>query len=275
MKLRSLIVAALLLLTGQVTASVEKVQIQGSVGKLSALVQKPELKSGEKCPVVILMHGFMGNKAEQQGMLKEIADGLEKNGIASIRFDFNGHGESEGEFQHMTVLNEIEDAKKVIAYAEGLDFCQSIGILGHSQGGVVSGMTAGELGVAHVKCAVLMAPAAILREDALRGETMGKRYDAANPPEFVELFGPFKMGREYILSAQTLPIYETAAKYIGPMCVIHGSADRLVPYTMGVCFSRECKNCEFHLMDGDDHGFSQNMPAAVATAVGFLTAQLK
>ena len=102
----------------QVQASVEKIQLQGAVGKLSVLVQKPELRDGEKCPVVLLMHGFSGNKQEKQGLLKEIADKLEQNGVASIRFDFNGHGESEGLFQNMTVLNEIEDAKKVIEYAQ-------------------------------------------------------------------------------------------------------------------------------------------------------------
>ena len=274
MKAKYLILALCLLTVGQLHATVEKIQVQGSLGKLSVLVQKPQLKAGEKCPVVILMHGFMGNKAEQKGMLKDIADSLEKNGIASIRFDFNGHGESEGDFQNMTVLNEIEDAKKIVEYAEAQDYTASVSLLGHSQGGVVTGMTAGQLGTSHIKCAVLMAPAAVLREDAIRGDTFGQKYDAGNPPEFVAI-GPFKMGREYIKVAQTLPIYETASQYIGPLCVIHGTGDRLVPYTFGVCFSRECRNSELHLLDDEDHGFSKNTPVAVATAVGFIVAHVK
>ena len=38
------------------------------------------------------------------------------NGIATIRFDFDGHGDSDGEFCDMNVLSEILDAAKIIDY---------------------------------------------------------------------------------------------------------------------------------------------------------------
>ncbi|MDE6007568.1 MAG: hypothetical protein K2G67_08470 [Muribaculaceae bacterium] len=50
--------------------------------------------------------------------MSDIANDLQSQGIASLRFDFNGHGKSEGEFQNMTVLNEIEDLEDVISWAE-------------------------------------------------------------------------------------------------------------------------------------------------------------
>ena len=74
----------------------EQLTIDGSKGALAAIIQKPELKQGEKCPMVIICHGFNGNKNAQ--ILQLLADSLQRRGIASIRFDFNGHGESEGEF---------------------------------------------------------------------------------------------------------------------------------------------------------------------------------
>ena len=63
--------------------------------------------------MVVLCHGFGGSKDNQ--LFELIADSLQRHGIASVRFDFNGHGESEGRFQDMTVPNEIEDTKKVVA----------------------------------------------------------------------------------------------------------------------------------------------------------------
>ena len=102
---------ALLLSTGAYAKS-EKVTLEGSKGKLAAVIQTPELKAGEKVPMVMLMHGFMGKK--ESPLEEQMAASLEAQGIASIRFDFNGHGESEGDFQEMTVPNEIEDAKKVL-----------------------------------------------------------------------------------------------------------------------------------------------------------------
>lgn len=55
------------------------------------------------------------------------------------------HGQSDGDFRDMTVLNEIEDAKKVFEYARRLPNVTSVSIAVHSQGGVVASMVAGEL----------------------------------------------------------------------------------------------------------------------------------
>ena len=67
--------------------------------------------------------------------MTDIANDLQAQGIASLRFDFKGHGNSEGEFQNMTVLNEIEDLKKVISWAQAQPWVENISLLGHSQGG--------------------------------------------------------------------------------------------------------------------------------------------
>ena len=159
-------------------------------------------------------------------MFELICDTLQAHGIASIRFDFNGHGQSEGEFKDMTVPNEIEDAKKVVEYVSSLPYVNGLAIAGHSQGGVVAAMTAGELsealGQPAFKAVALMAPAAVLREDAIKGSTMGKMYDPFDPGEYIELFGGLKLGGNYIRTAFTLPIYETAAKYQGPAIIVHG-----------------------------------------------------
>lgn len=251
----------------------QHVEIDGAVGKLSAVIQKPTLAVNQKCPMVMLLHGFMGSKTNRP--LTDIADALEKEGIASIRFDFNGHGESEGDFQNMTVLNEIEDAKRVFAYVRALDYVESVSVAGHSQGGVVSSMLAGELGKEDVKSVVLLAPAAVLRDDAIRGRIFNAVYDAANPPEVVPVFGDFKMGRAYILAAQTLPIYETAQKYAGPVCLIHGTGDRVVPYTYSERYHSLYKDSELHLIDGADHSFSHFEDEATAIAVAFLKKNAK
>jgi len=235
----------------------QRVTIDGDHGKLAAVIQKPELKQGERCPMVIFCHGFGGSK---EGPLFElVCDTLQKHGIASIRFDFNAHGESEGAFKDMTVPNEIEDAKHIYNYVRDLRYVSDVAIVGHSQGGVVAAMTAGELGTEAFRTVVLMAPAAVLRDDAIRGNTFGKQYDPLDPPEYVQLYGPQQLGRNYIKTAFTLPIYETAAKYQGPALVIHGNADRIVPYTYGERFHQLWPKSEFVMQEYFDHGFSQNV----------------
>ncbi|MBQ7216825.1 MAG: alpha/beta fold hydrolase [Synergistaceae bacterium] len=244
------------------------VQIDGSVGKLSAVIQKPELKDGGKCPLVMILHGFTGTKGEK--LLTTFADALEAAGIASIRFDFNGHGESEGAFVNMTVLNEIEDARHVYEYVRDLRYVSEVSIAGHSQGGVVASMLAGELGTESFRKVILFAAAAVLRDDAIRGNVMGAAYDAGNPPESVKIFGRYDLGRDYMLTAQTLPIYETAERFTGPVCLIHGKADRIVPYTYSERYHKNYAVSELHLIDRADHGLTGFENTAAKIAVDFL-----
>ena len=250
----------------------ENITLEGDHGKLQAILQKPQLAQGEKYPMVVFCHGFGGRK---EGPLFElIADSLQKHGIASIRFDFNGHGDSEGKFEDMTVPNEISDAKKVIAYVQSMPDVSKIALVGHSQGGVVAAMTAGEL-KDQISAVALMAPAAVLRDDAIRGSTFGKMYNPLDPPEYVELFGNQRLGRKYITTAFSLPIYETAANYQGPALIVHGNADRVVPYTYGERFHQQWHGSQYVLQEYFDHGFSQNVYRTTDLVSQFLIQTLK
>lgn len=265
---------ALIILVMPLTAGAQSknVSIDGDHGKLAAILQTPDTQA--KYPLVIICHGFTGNKDSL--LLKTLANSLETRGIASIRFDFNGHGKSAGKFQNMTVLNEIEDAKKVYDYARTLPGVTSISIAGHSQGGVVASMVAGELGADKIKSVVLMAPAAVLRDDALRGNLFGAHYNALKPPKFVKIHGgKFKVGRNYIVTAQTLPIYETAEKFHGHALMIHGTGDVIVPYTYSLSYKKIYKHGEIELLDGVDHGFRKNERRTAKIAADFFVRQLK
>lgn len=251
----------------------ERLTLQGSVGRLAAIVEKPQLAAGQTCDMVMLLHGFGGTK--DAPMMEHLADSLVRRGVASIRFDFNGHGQSEGEFVNMTVPNEIDDALQVYRYVRRLSYVRSVSMVGHSQGGVVASMAAGQLGTDSIATLVLMAPAAVLREDAIRGNTMGSKYNPLDPPEYVTLFGRLKLGRAYIQSAFSLPIYETAARYQGPACMVHGTGDVIVPYTYSLRYMETYRHGELYLMEGEDHGFSRDEPTALGHVAGFVARQLK
>lgn len=255
----------------------ERLTIDGAKGRLSAVIQKPVLQAGQQCPMVILCHGFTGNKEAK--LLTLVADSLQAHGIASIRFDFNGHGESEGDFQEMTVVNEIEDAKQVYRYVRDLRYVSQVAIAGHSQGGVVAAMTAGELTESALSAVVLFAPAGVIRDDAIRGLSPSMQFMAdvnpLDPPEYIELHGGLRLGRNYVKTAQTLPIYQTARHYQGPALVIHGTADRIVPYPYGERFHEQWPDSRYELLDGFDHGFTQNMYRVADLATDFLVRTLQ
>ncbi len=267
----SIMLAVIFLLPKTADAKSQNLQIDGDHGKLSAVLQTPDGQSN--FPLVMILHGFTGNKNEV--LLTTLADKLEQLGIASIRFDFNGHGESEGRFQDMTVLNEIEDAKCVFAYVRDLRGVTSVSIAGHSQGGVVTSMVAGQLGAENIKSIALMAPAAVLREDAIRGDIFGKHYDALNPPETFEIFGGKFLGRNYIKTAQTLQIYETAERYHGKAFMVHGTGDIIVPYTYSIRYQHIFPGSQLELLDKFDHGFTQDVNRATGLVADFFANVLK
>ena len=249
----------------------QNIVISGPKGRISAIIDRPEIPDGQKCPVAILMHGLMANRKLEP--LKSIAARLEALGIAAVRFDFDGHGRSDGKFCEMTVETELADAMAVYEYVRGLDFAGEIALVGHSQGGVVAGMTAGKLGSDKIRCVVQLAAAAVLRDDALNGVLMGKHYDPSNPPEHLRVLF-HKVGRCYFTVARTLPIFETSAAYDGPVCLIHGREDSIVPFSYSERYHEVYRDSELHLLDGENHFLSKRRPEVISLTVDFLVKNL-
>lgn len=48
----------------RVTGQTSNIEINGALGKLSAVVYHPDLQEGERSLLVILMHGFMSDKQD-------------------------------------------------------------------------------------------------------------------------------------------------------------------------------------------------------------------
>ncbi len=242
--------------------------IDGPNGRLHTVLTAQKNNNGIKEPIVIILHGLMSSSEEP--LIRTMAEKLNNAGVATLRFDFNGHGKSEGEFIKMTVPKEIADAKTVIGYVEGLDRFSTISLVGHSQGGVVTSMVAGELGEDNIDRIVLFAPAAVIYDEANSGTTLFTKYDPNNVPEYITTFD-HNIGRDWILEAQKLKIYETAEKFQGAVCIIHGIPDELVPYKYSQKYDEIYSNSTLHLLDGIDHSFSQDIDGVTTIALEFLT----
>jgi hypothetical protein len=71
-----------------------------------------------------------------------IADFLTTNGIAVLRFDDRGVGESEGTMEGATTQNFVEDAWAAVAKLKSFSFVDKhkTGVIGHSEGGLIAWM---------------------------------------------------------------------------------------------------------------------------------------
>ncbi len=264
-----IILSAFLLFAGCAGVSKKEFTLHGDHGKLSAVLNTPNKKT---YPLVIIMHGFNANK--EMELLTDLSTQLNKRGIATLLFDFNGHGKSEGSFLDMTIPNELEDARKVYQYAAKLPNIKTISLTGHSMGAVVSAMLAGELGEDKIKTIVSMSPAPELKEDTAKGDLFGTKYDTKNVPEYIILSNGLKVGRAFLQTTPNVPIYEIARKYKGPILIIHSQEDQLVPYKYGVEFSQIYQNAVLKTLHGFDHNFTQDTPAANKIVADYLAGQL-
>ncbi|MBO7457215.1 MAG: alpha/beta hydrolase [Paludibacteraceae bacterium] len=213
------------------TRNEQKIDLAGPQGKIACTLTLPKDfdPATDQVPMVILMHGIFASK--DLIPIPSFAKGLAEVGIASIRLDFNGHGKSEGRMQDMTIEKELTDARAVWDYVQSLPYVSRVGLLGHSQGGVIASMTAGRLAAEQQEPAgvVLVAPGSVIKEACQGGKFFNARFDPQNPPEYIRCWGVMKLGREYLLTTQQLDIFGTAAAYQGPVLLLHGDKDKIVP----------------------------------------------
>lgn len=246
--------------------------IDGSKGKLTARLFTPELNPGERCDLVIFCHGL--NVDKNFTLLRMMEEGARSEGFATLAFDFNGHGESEGRFSEMTIPNEIEDLEQVLAYAQDLHFVRNIALVGHSQGAIVAAMVAGNH-PEDIKAVVALAPASSVRDDIARGNLFGIEFNPLDPPDSLVLNNGIALGRKYLKTALRLPIFETSANYQGSACVIQGNGDRLVPFTCGERFHQIWENSEYYELEYYDHNFTNCIFRPVEITVDYLVRTLR
>ena len=239
-------------------------EVHGPQGGLAMTITLPDHfnTQTDTCPMVILMHGIFSSKNFTP--MPTIARSLAKEGIASIRFNFGGHWSSEGKMHHMTIENEIADAIAMWHYATSLPYVTRIGMLGHSQGGVVASMTAGRITTMPpttkpLYALALIAPATVLKNACQNGKLFDARFNPVNPPEYVKCFGLMKLGREYLLTTQQLDIYGTAQSYHGPVLILHGKNDRLVPLWCSQQYltTYPTTSSQLTIVEGENHRISR------------------
>lgn len=250
----------------------DTITIDGSKGKLWAQIYKPHLDPGQRCDLVVLCHGL--NCDHDFELMKRIEVQLQKEGIATLAFDFNGHGKSDGRFSEMTIPNEIEDLEQVLAYAQDLRFVRNIALVGHSQGAIVAAMVAGKH-PEEIKAVVALAPASSVRDDIARGNLFGIEFNPLDPPDSLVLNNGIAIGRRYLKTALRLPIFETAAHYHGNACIIQGNGDRLVPYTCGERFHQMWENSEYYELEYYDHNFTNCIFRPAEITVDYLKRTLQ
>jgi uncharacterized protein len=213
---------------------VEKyVELRRPAGRMRGMLHLPERRAFRPpWPAVALFHGFTGSRTEARFLFVSISRLLARHGIASARFDFLGSGESDGEFQDMTLSGEIADALAVLdwlAGVRGVDRRRRM-LLGLSAGGTVAGCVAGDRGD-EVRGLVLWSPAGEISERIReRAEAAREAARSSAPPERDPMdYGGLRIGPRYLSDAAEVQVMQRSSAYAGPVLVAYGTADTVIP----------------------------------------------
>ena len=106
--------------------------------EIPAIMTSP--KGTNLVPGVILLHGSASHKNEVGDLYLRLAEQLANNGIASIRIDFAGTGDSPVDYTHYTLKTAVRDAEVALAFLRSQPRVDDhrIGVVGFSQGGLIA-----------------------------------------------------------------------------------------------------------------------------------------
>lgn len=181
-------------------------------------------------PAVLMCHGYAGNKAGRYRIYVLIAQKLAELGIASLRIDFRGSGDSEGNFSDMTISSEVSDALKGIEYLRNQANIDKdrIGLLGNSLGGAIATLTAAQDG--NIKSLVLLAALFSSKPWREKWESLAKQNTDASRKELAKSLDGNLPGNNFLKELFALDLKPALAKIADvPLLHIHSEFDDRIP----------------------------------------------
>jgi len=189
--------------------------------KLAALLDVPE--GDQRIAYALFAHCFTCSK-DYKGVAR-VSKALAAEGIAVLRFDFTGLGESEGSFADTTFSSNVADLVAAAGFMEREIEAPKI-LIGHSLGGAAVLHAAAQIPSA-VAVATLAAPsstehlAGVIRSSAAEIETSGEAE--------VSIGGrSFRIRKEFLDDLEMVRMRDAVAGLGRALLVCHSPADRIV-----------------------------------------------
>ncbi len=247
----------LLLLISQFTLSYcgiileDTLWIDNGQRHIYGLISRPKY-TGEKQPVAIIAHGFNGTHHGGKAYFQA----LNSLGYQAYTFDFpcgSVNSRSDSNTMNMSIRDEESDLVAIIRYfkkQKDVD-ANRIVVIGESQGGLVSALTAAEH-PKEIEKLILIYPALCIPDN------WNERYPMLeNVPDTTRLWG-VPLGRRFFREIRELPAVKYIAKYKRPVLIIHGDKDPVVPFQYSVDAQKMYKDARLHIISGAGHGFRPN-----------------
>lgn len=188
----------------------------------------------EQPPCVIASHGLFSNKDSEK--YTALGDRFHPRGIALLRFDFRGCGESEGTTSEITVSDRLRDLSAAIEFVRSYPRIGSrIGLMGSSLGGYISLAESGD------------------EEDIRAVVTWATPYTLAGLEERRGQGEMAVLGEQFFDDLRGHDLAPALGK-VRNCLVIHGDRDELVPVEQArMIYERLNDPKKMEIIEGGDH----------------------
>lgn len=248
---------------GSASFTASEVSIPSRGVSVPGILTVPEAKG--RVPLVVMAHGHGGSK-EEAGGFTAIAEALARNGIASIRVDFPGCGESAEPFTENNLgamLADIDAARDFAVASADVDE-RRIGIFGYSMGGRLAILSSVRFGY---KAMSLLAPVANDGPSAMYGFMGGEdayaalaaEADRSGSARFTTPFGQVQdLGARWFSDNEAARCIEAVKAYRGPIQYLHGTGDVIIAASVideSAAAAKAGSEVERVTVAGADHGY--------------------
>ncbi len=207
-------------------------------------------------PGVVFLGGFNSTKDGTKAQYLETW--ARHSGRAYLRFDYSGHGESQGDFRDGTISGWTEDAAHII---EGLTEGPQV-IVGSSMGGWIACLLARRMPERFAGLVTIAAAPDFTEDNYWAG------FDAATRAEldaqgFVEVESPYD-DAPYVITKKLIEdgrqnlVLTEPLRLPFPARILHGTADKAIPVATAKRFFEHAtgRDIRMLLVKGADHRFS-------------------
>ena len=236
--------------------------------------------SSEAKAIVVLCHGITVDSTEG-GFFIDFEKKLLSNDFGTIRFDFRCHGESEGEPKELTLYGEYLDLMSVIDYAKSKFNLPFILLAtSFSCSAVIRNISERKLLYNGV---ILWNPIANYQKTFLEpstpwvekilktsGDLTLPQWAYAQIPN-TAYFITKKMVHEFEFDKTHMLLHDLKLPAIG----FHGNNDTKIPYIYLKDIAERNSMLEFHLLDGEDHGFKTKRDYVVEKTISWIQKVVK
>ena len=189
----------------------------------------------------------------------QVSRRLSELGVAVLRFDFTGLGNSEGDFANTNFSSNVADLIDASAALQQQHEAPSL-LIGHSLGGAAALLAAVE--IESVRAVVTIgAPSEPAHVERLIGETTAATHDDGSAT--IRLGGrELRLGREFVSDLKANRLRESLPSLRKPLLIFHSPVDSIVSIDQARRLYESAKHPKsFVSIDGADHMLSDPQDA--------------